>query len=164
MVSPSWRGHSPKCTVDQLVGISPFWSSDAQWDSTIQNQPGQNADSRMSVISRPRSDELPASRLFIYNFDTRRAGSSICLNKIPTQRNVKPVSLLAFHGEFVRLRDVVASRRIPDAKADQLSTINYLSRRSLGVGGSARWNYSFTTSICLSITCPVKRSMATCTQ
>src|SRR5206468_9777746 len=55
-------------------------------------------------------------------------------------------------------------------KADQLSALDYLSRHSLGVGGSTKddqvlpWNYSFTVSICLSITRPVKRSIAAWTQ
>jgi hypothetical protein len=89
---------------------------------------------------------------------TRQTGGTICVNKIATQRDVKPVALLAFDGEFVGLIDVRGIRRIASRlyAADQLSTV---PKRL-----SASRTYSLTTSICLSITRPVKRSIATCTQ
>ena len=45
-----------------------------------------------------------------------------------------------------------------------LPLTNYLLRRSRGEGGPTRRTYSLTTSICLSITWLVNRSIATCTQ
>lgn len=42
------------------------------------------------------------------------------MNKITAQRDVKPVSLLAFHGEFVGLSDVGGVRRIAPASPDHV--------------------------------------------
>ncbi len=77
----------------------------------------------------------------------------LAAHQVAPQGNVQPVSLLALDDEFVGLRTV---NGLAYAKPDQLSTmVNRLV---------AFPTYSFTTSICLSITLPVKRSIATCTQ
>jgi hypothetical protein len=77
----------------------------------------------------------------------------LSVDQIAAPRNMKPVSLLALDDEFVGLRNVNV---LAYTKPDQLSTIvNRLV---------AFRTYSFTTSICLSITQPVNRSIVTCTQ
>ena len=70
------------------------------------------------------------------------------------RRRVQPITLFAFDREFVGLIDVRGIRRIASRlyAAGQLSTV--LKRLS------ASRTYSLTTSICLSITLPVKRSIA----
>jgi hypothetical protein len=62
---------------------------------------------------------------------------------------VKPIALFAFDSEFVGLSNIGGVRR--DCEGGSLSAISYRLSAS----------YSLTTSICLSSTFPVKRSIAT---
>src|SRR5437773_7191301 len=81
-----------------------------------QRQQGESINSQLSTLN----SQLSPLRLFSHFFELRAEHIYTSADKIAAESDVKPVSLLAFDSEFVRLGNAARSGRISSGLCDDI--------------------------------------------
>src|SRR6266516_6065013 len=123
-------------------------------------EPQSAAKAYQLPVRRSRGGGGSASSL-LHNFLKLRAEHiDASTNPIAAARDVEPVALFTFDSEFIGLSNVGSVRRVSPGLCDDVGETG-----TKGFPQKRRGNYYLVkTSICLSSTCPVNRSIAITSQ
>ena len=130
---------------------------------TAEPQSAAKADQHSTInlpVRRSRGEGGSASSL-LHNFLKLRAEHiDASTNPIAAARDVEPLALFTFDSEFIGLSNVGSVRRMSPGLCDDVGETG-----TKGFPQKRRGNYYLVkTSICLSSTCPVNRSIAITSQ